>query len=141
MDFLKNPGVNIFQRYQAEGVIVGVGFDYTSAITSGQSTAMSNYDLSFQTIDAFIGFKFLDIFRISYAHSLSGKVSASDGVNRDVVHSFKLSLGILLNQKAYLEVSRVEKNSELVNNNPSDFQNVSLYNTYSITLAYPIELF
>lgn len=124
------------------GIIGGVGFDYTSAIVSNSNRSNSSYDLSFQSVDAFLGIKFLDIFKVTYARSISGKESAADGANRDVrFSSNKISLGVLLNKKAYLEISRSEKYSELATSNASVANRADLYDTYSIGLSYPIELF
>lgn len=124
------------------GLIGGIGFDYTSAIVTNSIPSNSSYDLSFQSIDAFVGLKFLDVYRLSYSRSISGKSSANDGANRDVKFSSnKISLGILLNQKAYLEISRAEKYSELGSTNSSVASRADLYDTYSIGLTYPIELF
>lgn len=124
------------------GLIGGIGFDYTSAIVTNAISSNSSYDLSFQSIDAFIGFKFLDVYRLSYSRSISGKSTANDGANRDVnFSSNKISFGVLLNQKAYLEISRAEKYSELASTNVSVASRADLYDTYSIGVTYPIELY
>lgn len=77
--------------------------------------------------------------RISWPWQTRPRKSASFFLNdsRKLIHK---TLGILLNKKCYLEISRMEKSSELRSINSSVAQRADLFDTYSIGLAFPVEL-
>jgi hypothetical protein len=128
---------------ESYNVIGGLGFDYTSSTVANDITTRLGYELSYQSLDLFVGYKFLDIFKVTYSRALSGRGSANDGTNREVKFSSnRIAFGVLLNKKAYVELSRSERDAEQVNNALTGYHNrAEVYDTYSLGLSFPIELY